>query len=54
MLELKHISYTVQEGDSTLGILNDISLSIDDHKLVVLPAPTAAARPPWLRSSWVW
>ena len=51
MLELKHISYAVREGDSELGILNDISLTIDDHRLVV---PTAAARPPWPRSSWVW
>ena len=25
MLELKHISYAVREGDSELGILNDIS-----------------------------
>ena len=30
MLELKHISYAVREGDSELGILNDISLTIDD------------------------
>ena len=35
MLELKHISYAVREGDSELGILNDISLTIDDHRLVV-------------------
>ena len=26
MLELKHISYAVREGDSELGILNDICL----------------------------
>ena len=35
MLELQHISYAVREGDGELGILNDISLTIDDHKLVV-------------------
>lgn len=34
MLELKHISYAVREGDSELGILNDISLTIDDHRPV--------------------
>ena len=28
MLELKHISYAVREGDSELGILNDISLTL--------------------------
>ena len=33
MLELQHISYAVREGDGELGILNDISLTIDDHKL---------------------
>lgn len=33
MLELKHISYSVQEANETLGILKDISLTIDDHKL---------------------
>ena len=35
MLELKHISYSVREADETLGILKDISLTVDDHKLVV-------------------
>ena len=44
MLELKHISYTVQEGDSTLGILNDISLTIDDHKLVVFTGPNGGGK----------
>ena len=41
MLELKSISYTVREGDSELGILKDISLTIDDHKLVVFTGPNA-------------
>ena len=54
MLELKHISYAVREGDSELGILNDISLTIDDHRLVVFTGPNGGARPPWPRSSWVW
>ena len=39
MLELKHISYAVQEGDGQLGILNDISLNIDENKLVVFTGP---------------
>ena len=37
MLELKHISYSVREADETLGILKDISLTVDDHKLVAFP-----------------
>ena len=39
MLELKHISYTVREGEEELGILRDISLTLDDHKLVVFTGP---------------
>ena len=44
MLELKHISYAVREGDSELGILNDISLTIDDHRLVVFTGPNGGGR----------
>ena len=33
MLELKHISYSVQEPEGTLDILKDISLCIDEHRL---------------------
>ena len=44
MLELKHISYTVREGDSELGILNDISLTIDDHRLVVFTGPNGGGK----------
>ena len=40
MLELKHISYSVREADETLGILKDISLTVDDHKLVVFTKNT--------------
>ena len=39
MLELKHISYSVQETGETLEILKDISLTIDYHKLVVFTGP---------------
>ena len=39
MLELKSISYSVREGDGELGILNDISLTIPDHRLVVFTGP---------------
>ena len=44
MLELKHISYAVREGDEELGILNDISLTIDDHKLVVFTGPNGGGK----------
>ena len=44
MLELKHICYSVQEVDGTLDILNDISLTIDDHKLVVFTGPNGGGK----------
>ena len=44
MLELKHISYAVQEGDGQLGILNDISLNIDENKLVVFTGPNGGGK----------
>ena len=44
MLELKHISYSVQEANETLGILKDISLTIDDHRLVVFTGPNCGGK----------
>ena len=44
MLELQHISYAVREGDGELGLLNDISLTIDDHKLVVFTGPNGGGK----------
>ena len=44
MLELKHISYSVQEADETLGILKDISLTVDDHRLVVFTGPNGGGK----------
>ena len=44
MLELKHISYTVQEGEEELGILRDISLTLDNHKLVVFTGPNGGGK----------
>ena len=41
---MKHISYAVREGDSELGILNDISLTIDDHRLVVFTGPNGGGK----------
>ena len=44
MLELKGIGYTVREADGELGILNDISLTIDDHRLVVFTGPNGGGK----------
>ena len=44
MLELKHVCYAVQAGDAQLGILNDISLTISDHKLVVFTGPNGGGK----------
>ena len=44
MLELKHISYVVHEGGDELVILNDISLTIEDHKLVVFTGPNGGGK----------
>ena len=44
MLELKHVSYSVQESDGTLGILNDVSLTVDDHRLVVFTGPNGGGK----------
>lgn len=44
MLELRHICYAVQEGDGELGILNDISLVVPDHKLVVFTGPNGGGK----------
>ena len=44
MLELKSISYAVREGDSELGILNNISLTIPDHRLVVFTGPNGGGK----------
>ena len=44
MLELKQVSYVVGEGNDQLKILNDISLTIDDHKLVVFTGPNGGGK----------
>ena len=49
MLELKHISYSVREADETLGILKDISLTVDDHKLVVFTGPNGGGKTTLMR-----
>ena len=54
MLELKHISYSVREADETLGILKDISLTVDDHKLVVFTVPNCGGKTTLAKIIRVW
>ena len=44
MLELKHVSYAVRDEGGELGILNDISLTIPDHRLVVFTGPNGGGK----------
>ena len=44
MLELRHISYSVRDEGGELGILNDVSLTIPDHKLVVFTGPNGGGK----------
>ena len=44
MLELRSVGFTVHEGDTKIDILKDISLTIDDHKLVVFTGPNGGGK----------
>ena len=44
MLEIKNLSYQVQGEDAPLGILQDISLTIPDGKLVVVTGPNGGGK----------
>ncbi|MBQ1241758.1 MAG: ATP-binding cassette domain-containing protein, partial [Oscillospiraceae bacterium] len=44
MLELKNISYKVPTADGELTILNNVSLTIDDGKLVVFTGPNGGGK----------
>ncbi len=44
MLELKNISYKVPTPDGELTILNNVSLTIDDGKLVVFTGPNGGGK----------
>lgn len=44
MLELQHISYAVPEERGMLEILNDITLTIPDRKLVVFTGPNGGGK----------
>ena len=44
MLEIKNLSYDVQGEDGRLGILQNISLTIPDGKLVVVTGPNGGGK----------
>ena len=44
MLEIKNLSYQVEGDDSTLDILNDISLTVEDNKFVVITGPNGGGK----------
>ncbi|MDO5601252.1 MAG: ATP-binding cassette domain-containing protein [Oscillospiraceae bacterium] len=44
MLELKHISFEVPADNATLGILKDVSLSVEDGKILVITGPNGGGK----------
>lgn len=44
MLELKNISFHVTEGDSQVDIIQDLSLSVDNRKFVVITGPNGSGK----------
>ena len=45
MLEIRHLSYQVSgDGGGELDILNDVSLTIPDHKFVVVTGPNGGGK----------
>ncbi len=44
MLELKHLSYSVPAEQGELGILKDLSLTIEDKKLIVITGPNGGGK----------
>ena len=44
MLELKHISYAVTEGGAEQAILNDVSVTVPDGKLIVFTGPNGGGK----------
>lgn len=44
MLELKNVSFTVNDGTSELNIVNNVSLTIPDGKFVVITGPNGGGK----------
>ena len=46
MLELKHLSFEVNDDKGEKGIIKDISLKVNDGKFVVITGPNGGGNPP--------
>ena len=44
MLELKNISFSVEEEGKRIDILNDVSLTVDDRKFIVITGPNGSGK----------
>ena len=44
MLEIKNLSYRVEDGSGTAEILRDVSLTIDDKRFVVITGPNGGGK----------
>lgn len=44
MLELKNISFDVQEGTQEIGIIRDVSITIPDNKFIVVTGPNGGGK----------
>ena len=44
MLELDHISFHVTEGDRQIDIIQDLSLSVDNKKFIVITGPNGSGK----------
>ena len=44
MLELKHISFSVQDGEGKKEIIHDLNLRVDDRKFMVITGPNGGGK----------
>ena len=44
MLTLKNVSFRVDSGDSDLGIVNDVSFTLEDGKFLVITGPNGGGK----------
>ena len=44
MLEIKHLSYRVEDESGTADILRDVNLTIDDKRFVVITGPNGGGK----------
>lgn len=44
MLTLKNVSFQVNNGDSDLGIVNDVSFTLEDGKFLVITGPNGGGK----------